>query len=116
MSELKIASVAAKNGNVELHLTDGQVVKLNTMDAASLLNLVGSLAKEAGMQLPAESATAPSVDHIQLEETAESLFFRVFVSPRVHHEYRLDRDTTLAEDMMELWKAIERRHAQRQTH
>ena len=78
-------------------------IELPPMDCQNLVGAMTSAFQDAVGHPMAESRPA-AVHHFQLEETSEILFFRIYVSPSVFHEYALDRDATIAQDLLEAFE------------
>lgn len=102
MSELQIVSTDSEDGKVIIHLRgpsgDEHAVKLNSMSVASLLGALRVSHSEAISSPSAEPGSMP-MHRVQYQEAGETLFFRVFVSPLVFHEYTVPANTTLSEPL-----------------
>lgn len=53
---------------------------------------------------------------VQYIENPETLFFRIFVNERVYHEYPIDRDTSLADELKRFADRAESRNLAKATH
>jgi hypothetical protein len=116
--ELKPVLTDTRDGFVIVSLKDSAgrdyEVKLNTIDTASL---VGSLRAQIVEAIPkAESMGLPGMTRVQYVETPENIFFRVFLSEHLYHEYPVPKGTTLADDLKYFGDRVEARNLAKATH
>lgn len=115
---LRITSADSHDGLVILNLTDdagaSYEVKLNSMDVATLM---GSVRAQLDDLLPtAANWGMPGMQRVQYQETSEKVFFRVFLSEHLFHEYPVPKNTTLAEDLKYFADRVEARNEAKATH
>lgn len=120
MPSLNLKHADAANGFVVLAFTDeaGQdyELKLSTIDAASLIAALNFQIREIAQSPDAQSHGLPGMCRVQYSETPETLFFRVFLSEHLYHEYELPRRTDLAEELMAFADRWEARQEAKATH
>jgi len=99
MKDIRIDSAGAEDGKVSIMLqSDGGTqfrLPLNSADTIALMNVLSQLLNDAVRQPQAASASLP-LHHVQYQETPETLYFRVFVTDQVFHEYSVAQNTTLS--------------------
>jgi hypothetical protein len=99
VKNLRITSVDAEDGNVCVAMESddgGQFsLPLNTAETLSLMNLLPELLNDAATNPQAASASMP-LHHVQYEQIGETLYFRVYVTDRVFHEYSVADNSTLS--------------------
>ena len=116
--ELKIASTDSRGGLVILNLSDEAAgsyeVRLTSMDVASLM---GSIRAQLDQALASGANWGmPGMQRVQLVETPETVFFRVFLGEHLYHEYPVPRNTTLGEELKNFADRVEARNAAKATH
>lgn len=120
MSELKITSTDSDDGLVVINLADENgsphSIKLNSMDVASLFGALRASLEEALGHPSAEGVGLPGMQRVQYVETPENVFFRVYLSDRLFHEYPVPRNTTLAVELKEFGDRVEARNMAKATH
>lgn len=103
---LRPVQANAVDGKIRVELADESGAKfhidLAPMDCQNLVGVLMEAFSQAAGHPMAESRSAATVDHLQLEETPEKVYLRVFVAPSVFHEYVMDRDTTIAQDIVDV--------------
>lgn len=99
MRDLRIVSTSSEDGKILILLQseDGTEfrVPLNSADTLALLNILPQLLDESVSNPQAASASMP-LHHVQFQETPETLYFRVYVTDQVFHEYSVPQDTTVS--------------------
>jgi hypothetical protein len=100
MTKLHLESTNNKDGEIAISLrsADGDpfTVSLNTMDAMSLINAMSQQIAEI-LKQPEPPLMGMPLHHVQYVENAEAVYFRVFVTEVVYHEYMTPKNTTLSE-------------------
>jgi hypothetical protein len=116
--ELKITSTDSRDGLVILSLSDNEEgayeIKLNSVDVASLIGSVRAQLDEA--LTSGKNWAMPGIQRVQYVETPETIFFRVFLSDHLYHEYPVPRDTTLGVELKAFADRAEARNAAKATH
>lgn len=120
MTELKIDHTESRDGLVILALKDdaGGIyeVILNSMDVASLMGSLRACVEESIADSSAGSVGMPGMKRVQHVETPENVFFRVFLSDHLFHEYPVPANTTLAADLKMFADRAEARNLAKATH
>jgi hypothetical protein len=120
MTDLTMDNTDTRDGLVILTLKDAAgkayEVKLNSIDVASLMGSL-QISVEAAMTHPmAQSHGMPSMKRVQYIEMPEKVFFRVFLTDRLFHEYPVPRDTTSAAELKLFGDRVEARNMAKATH
>jgi hypothetical protein len=103
---MKITHTDAQEGLVILGLEDeagtSHEIRLTSMDVANLFsNLRASLEAAIG-HVEAGNFGMPEMTRVQYVQTQEAVFFRVFLTDHLFHEYQVPRNTTLATALREM--------------
>jgi hypothetical protein len=83
---------------------------LNSIDTATLIGTLRASLEEAVGQPAAGSMGLPGMKWVQYGENEETVFFRVFLSDRVFHEYPVPKNTTLATELKAFGDRVEARN------
>lgn len=100
---LKVVSTDSRDGKVVVALdNDGIASELvfDTMECQTIISALHASLEEAAKHPLSASRAALHVDHLQFQQTSETVFFRVFLTDRLFHEYQIPADTTIADDLM----------------
>jgi hypothetical protein len=120
MGNLKITDTDSKDGMVILNLVEDNgaphSISLNSMDVASLMGSLRASLEEAIGHPSSESVGLPGMQRVQYVETPDTVYFRVFLSDRLFHEYPVPRDTTLGTELKLFGDRVEARNMAKATH
>jgi hypothetical protein len=115
---LQITSTNSRDGFVILELADNDgfayEIKLNSIDVASLMGSVRAQLDEV-LEI-GQNWALPGMQRVQYLETGGKVFFRVFLSDHLFHEYPVPTNTTLSEELKYFADRIEARNAAKATH
>jgi hypothetical protein len=117
---LRPEHIEDRDGSVIVSFTDdaghAYEIAFNTMDAAHFIGAF-RVALEESIQNPlADSMALPGMKWVQYSESAEAVFFRIFLSDRLYHEYPVPKGTTLAAELKAFGDRVEARNLSKATH
>jgi hypothetical protein len=120
MRKLTIKHTDSRDGLVILAVKDDRgedyEITLNSMDVASLMGSLRASVDEVLSHPLAESIGMPGMKRVQYVETPENVFFRVFLSDHLFHEYPVPVNTTLAAELKLFGDRVEARNLAKATH
>ena len=99
---MKIIGTDTRDGLIVVALEDERghhEVTLHSIDAAELIGALRSSLEEAIGHPAADSMALPGMVRVQMVETAQELFFRVYMNERVSHDYPVPKGTNLADEL-----------------
>lgn len=115
MSDLKITKTDTDGDLVVLDVVDEHgnphQIKLNSIDAMSLLSGVNIQLAELARNPEFRGWGLPNTERIQIVETPETVYLRVFLGHGLYHEYPVAQGTTLAEGVRRMGAYEEQRLA-----
>lgn len=110
---MKITSVDTRDGEIVLGVEDGDKTKeitLKTIEAAQLLGALRASIAETVEGASAYSTGLPGMERVQIYTTESDVFFRVYMSDRIYHEYPVPKNTSLADELKLLADRVETRY------
>jgi hypothetical protein len=116
---MKITKTSTRNGLIVLHLEDERgphEIELTSIGVEHLIGALRASQEEAIGHPSARSYGQPGIHRVQYIQNPETVYFRIFVSDRIYHEYPIDRDTSLAEELMRFADRAEARNLAKTTH
>ena len=71
-------------------------VRLDTMGTQSLIEMLRLSLQEASQDALSPSRAVQDVHHLQVQESSETVYLRIFLSSRLFHEYGVPAGTNVA--------------------
>jgi len=116
---MKITYTDSRDGMVLIGFTDERgehEIALSTIETADLIGaLRTSLEEEAVGSPAANSMSLPGIERVQIVETAEEEFFRVYMNDRISHDYPVPKGTVLADELRMMADRMEARNSAKAT-
>ena len=99
---MKITYTDSRDGMVLIGFTDERgehEIALSTIETADLIGALRTSLEEAVGSPAANSMGLPGIERVQIVETAEEVFFRVYMNDRISHDYPVPKGTVLADEL-----------------
>ena len=112
---MKITYTDSRDGMVLIGFTDERgehEIALSTIETADLIGALRTSLEEA-VGSPAANSMGLRV---QIIETAEEVFFRVYMNDRISHDYPVPKGTVLADELRMMADRMEARNSAKVTH
>src|SRR5438128_11811332 len=112
---MKITYTDSRDGMVLIGFTDERgehEIALSTIETADLIGALRTSLEEA-VGSPAANSMGLRV---QIIETAEEVFFRVYMNDRISHDYPVPKGTVLADELRMMADRMEARNSAKATH
>ena len=116
---MKITHTDTRNGLIIIGMEDERgphEIELTSMNVEDLIGTLRASQAEAIGHAAAHNYTQPGIHRVQYVQTEETVFFRIFLNERVYHEYPIDRNTSLAQELMRFADRAEDRNLAKATH
>jgi hypothetical protein len=117
---MKITATDSRDGKVivivKTNDNKSREIMMTTIEAATLIGALRASLEEAIGHPTAESTGLPGIHHVQYNERNGEIFFRVYMSDRIYHEYPIPRNTTLATELKLFAERVEARNLAKATH
>lgn len=117
---MKIVHTDSRDGSVIIGLEDesgdAHEVALTTIATADLIGALRSSLEEAIGHPLADSTGLPGIHHVQYSERSGEVFFRIYMSDRIYHEYPIPPNTTLETELKLFAERVEARNSAKATH
>src|SRR5882762_7889132 len=113
---MKITYTDSRDGMVLIGFTDERgehEIALSTIETADLIGALRTSLEEAIGSPAANSMGLPSIERVQIVETAEEVFFRVYMNDRISHDYPGPKGTVLADELRMMADRMEARNSAR---
>ena len=119
-TNLKLTHADAREDKLVLGLRDeadnDYEVTINSMNVADLLGSIRAALADMIGHPKADSYALPGMKRVQYLATPNEVFFRVFLSDRVSHDYPVPRGTTLATELEIFGNRVEALNLAKATH
>jgi len=99
---MKITYTDSGDGMVLIGFTDERgehEIALSTIETADLIGALRTSLEEAVGSPAANRMGLPGIERVQIVETAEEVFFRVYMNDRISHDYPVPKGTVLADEL-----------------
>ncbi len=115
---MKITYTDSRDGMVLIGFTDERgehEIALSTIETADLIGALRTSLEEAVGSPAANSMGLPGIERVQIVETAEEVFFRVYMNDRISHDYPVPKGTVLADELPRRCASFGAQHVRAQT-
>jgi len=115
---MKITYTDSRDGMVLIGFTDERgehEIALSTIETADLIGALRTSLEEAVGSPAANSMGLPGIERVQIVETAEEVFFRVYMNDRISHDYPVPKGTVLADELRMMADRMEARNSAKAT-
>ena len=116
---MKLTYTDSRDGMVLIGFTDERgehEIALSTVETADLIGALRTSLEEAIGSPAANSMSLPGMERVQIVETAEEVFFRVYVSDRISHDYPVPKGTVLADELRMMADRMQARNSAKAAH
>ncbi|MGY4281172.1 hypothetical protein ACVWXO_000392 [Bradyrhizobium sp. LM2.7] len=99
---MRITHTDSADGMVLVGFTDERgehEIALSTIETADLIGALRTSLEEAVGSPAANSMSLPGIERVQIVETAEEVFFRIYMNDRISHDYPVPKGTVLADEL-----------------
>ena len=116
---MKLTYTDSRDGRVVIGFTDERgehEIALSTIETADLIGALRTSLEEAIGSPAADSMALPGIERVQIVETAEQVFFCVYMNDRISHDYSVPKGTVLADELRMLADRMDARNSAKATH
>jgi hypothetical protein len=116
---MKITYTDSRDGMVLIGFTDERgehEIALSTIETADLIGALRTSLEEAVGSPAANSMGLPGIERVQIVETAEEVFFCVYMNDRISHDYPVPKGTVLADELRMMADRMEACNSAKATH
>src|SRR4029077_19922399 len=116
---MRLTYTDSGDGMVLIGFTDERgehEIALSTIETADLIGALRTSLEEAIGSPVANSMSLPGMERVQIVETAEEVFFRVYVNDRISHDYPVPKGTVLADEFLMMADRMEVRNSAKAIH